>query len=90
MAEKSYFEFVPKSSTDRHLTLLTDLYGLDRPLYFEYLAEQLSVFRGHYSNTILKPDGTATGSVTKEITEAKRKMQMLQYDLICGSDYLYR
>ncbi|MBQ5951228.1 MAG: nicotinate phosphoribosyltransferase [Lachnospiraceae bacterium] len=28
MAEKSYFEFVPKSSTDRHLTLLTDLYEL--------------------------------------------------------------
>ncbi len=77
----SVYQFVP---------LLTDLYGLDRPLYFEYLAEQLSVFRGHYSNTILKPDGTATGSVTKEITEAKRKMQMLQYDLICGSDYLYR
>ena len=68
-------------------TLLTDLYGLDRPLYFEYLRQQLDVFRGHYSNTVLDAAGEASGRKPAAVKDALSRMELLQYDLLFGKNY---
>ena len=70
--------------------MLTELYGLDRPVYFEYLRQQMDIFRGHYSNTVLDAAGVASGKKPTAVKNALAKMELLQYDLLFGKNYLYR
>ena len=69
--------------------MLTELYGLDRPIYFEYLRQQMDIFRGHYSNTVLDTAGTPSGKKPAAVKDALGKMELLQYDLLFGKNYLY-
>jgi len=69
--------------------MLTELYGLDRPVYFEYLRQQMDIFRGHYSNTVLDAAGTPSGKKPAAVKDALGKMELLQYDLLFGKNYLY-
>ena len=80
----------PNLSIYQLVPLLTDFYGLDRPAYFDYLAQQAAVFRGHYSNTVLDAEGVASGKKPAAVKKAMDQMQLIQYDLMFGQQYFYK
>lgn len=68
--------------------VLMELYGLEEPPLFRYLANQLSVYRSRTLGVTILPDGTATDADLTE--EQKRWFQnhwLLQYDLMFGEEY---
>ena len=68
--------------------VLTELYGLDQPPMFRYLANQLSAYRGRTLGVTVQPDGACTEG---ELSEAQQAWfdghWMLQYDLMFGEEY---
>ena len=49
----------------------------------------MDIFRGHYSNTVLDTAGTPSGKKPAAVKDALGKMELLQYDLLFGKNYLY-
>lgn len=74
--------------------MVMDLYGLDQPLLFRYLNQQLDVYRSRTLGVTMQPDDTA---VTQEVSDMTPEQQqwfrnhwMLQYDLMFGREYLLK
>ena len=68
---------------------MMDLYGLQKPLYFEYLTRQLSQgYRSRTLGTTVDPDGTITQQLTDEQMEWYQNHWLLEYDLLFGQEYL--
>ena len=67
--------------------VMMDLYGLEKPVFYEYLTQQLSVYRSRTCGVTILPDGTAS----EELTDAQRAWYddhwLLQYDLMFGKEY---
>ena len=68
--------------------VLTELYGLDQPPMFRYLANQLSAYRGRTLGVTVQPDGSFTeGELSEEQQAWFDGHWMLQYDLMFGEEY---
>ena len=72
--------------------LVMDLYGMEQPLFFRYLDQQLDVYRSRTLGVTIQPDDTP---VTQEVSQMSGEQQqwfrdhwMLQYDLMFGKEYL--
>lgn len=68
--------------------VLMELYGLEEPPLFRYLANQLSVYRSRTLGVTILPDGTATDAdLTEEQERWFQNHWLLQYDLMFGEEY---
>ena len=68
--------------------VLMELYGLEEPPLFRYLANQLSVYRSRTLGVTILPDGTATDAdLTEEQERWLQNHWLLQYDLMFGEEY---
>ena len=68
--------------------VLMELYGLEEPPMFRYLANQLSVYRSRTLGVTILPDGTATdAALTGEQEQWFQNHWLLQYDLMFGEEY---
>lgn len=68
--------------------VLMELYGLEEPPMFHYLANQLSAYRSRTLGVTILPDGTATDAdLTEEQEQWFQNHWLLQYDLMFGEEY---
>lgn len=67
--------------------VMMDLYGLDKPVYYEYLTQQLSSYRARTLGVTVEPDGTTTDTLTEAQQQWYENHQLLQYDLMFGKEY---
>ena len=63
------------------------LYGLDMPPMFKYLANQLSSYRGRTLGVTIQPDGSFSDQLDAQQTEWFNNHWLLQYDLMFGQEY---
>lgn len=68
--------------------LVMDMYGLEKPLFFEYLTEQFPIYHGRSRGNVVNPDGTISDSMTDEQQEWFDKHAILQYDYLFGQKLL--
>ena len=72
--------------------VVMELYGLDKPLMFEYLDQQLDIYRARTLGTTVEPDDTDTVQEVSEMTDEQKRWfgdhWLLQYDLMFGKEYL--
>lgn len=72
--------------------VMMELYGLQKPLFFEYLTQQLAVYRSRTLGVTVQPDGTAVSQAVEEMGQDQQQWfanhWMLQYDLMFGREYL--
>ncbi len=68
--------------------VVMDLFGLEKPLYYEFLTQQLQTMRGRTRGITLHADG----SFNEEMSEAERaaynRQAILQYDYLFGERLL--
>ncbi len=69
-------------------TVMMDLYGLDKPLMFEYLTQQFSVLRARTRGVTLNTDNSTTLDISEEQQEWMNNHQILQYDFMFGEQVL--
>ena len=68
--------------------VMMDLYGLDQPLFFQYLNLQLKEgYRSHTGGVTVHWDGTITQELTEDQAAWNRNHWLLQYDLMFGGEY---
>lgn len=68
--------------------VMMEIFGLDQPLYFQYLTRQLRVaYRANVRGTTMNRDGTTTDTMTDYQTRWNTGHWMLQYDLMFGEGY---
>lgn len=68
--------------------VLMELYGLEEPPMFRYLANQLSAYRSRTLGVTILPDGTTThADLTEEQEQWFQNHWLLQYDLMFGEEY---
>ena len=68
--------------------VLMELYGLEEPPMFRYLANQLASYRSRTLGVTILPDGTATeADLTEEQEQWFQNHWLLQYDLMFGEEY---
>ena len=68
--------------------VLMELYGLEEPPVFRYLANQLSAYRSRTLGVTILPDGTATDAdLTEKQEQWFQNHWLLQYDLMFGEEY---
>ena len=68
--------------------VLMELYGLEEPPMFRYLANQLSAYRSRTLGVTILPDGTTTDAdLTEEQEQWFQNHWLLQYDLMFGEEY---
>ena len=68
--------------------VMMDLYGLEKPLYFEYLTRQLSQgYRSCTLGTTVNPDGSFSNELTEEQRVWYQNHWLLEYDLLFGQEY---
>ena len=65
-----------------------DIYGLEEPLYFQFLNRQLRVAsRTNTRGTTMNLDGTTTQTPSSLQESWSQKHWLLQYDLMFGKSY---
>ena len=69
--------------------VMMDLYGLDKPLLFQYLTDQLTVMRARTRGVTVNPDGTASEEMSEQQRQYYDSHWLLQYDQMFGEDYLH-
>lgn len=68
--------------------VMMELYDLDMPVMFRYLANQLSAYRGRTRGVTIQPDGSiGEGELTEEQQQWFADHWLLQYDLMFGQQY---
>jgi phosphoglycerol transferase MdoB-like AlkP superfamily enzyme len=67
--------------------VMMDLYGLDKPTFYEYLTQQLSAYRSRSCGVTIEPDGSASTELTEQQQTWYDNHWMLQYDLMFGKEY---
>lgn len=68
--------------------VMMELYNLDKPVMFQYLTNQLSVYRSRTRGVTIQPDGSATTEpLTAEQETWFNNHWLLQYDLMFGQQY---
>ena len=67
--------------------VMMDLYGLDMPLWFEKLAEELPVLRARTRGVTVEPDSSLSESMTPQQEALFGENWLIQYDLMFGKNY---
>lgn len=68
--------------------LTMDMYGIEKPLFFEYLTEQYPIYHGRSRGYVSNPDGTISDEMTENQQEWFNKHAVLQYDYLFGQNLL--
>jgi phosphoglycerol transferase MdoB-like AlkP superfamily enzyme len=68
--------------------VMMDLFGLEKPLMFKYLTQQLTVLRGRTNAVTIEPDNTFSFEMTGEQRAWFNKHSILQYDYMFGERLL--
>lgn len=67
--------------------VMMDLYGLKKPIYFDYLLEQMSVYRARTRGVTVLPDGSFSEELTQEQETWYKDHWLLQYDQMFGKNF---
>lgn len=68
--------------------VMMELYGLKKPVYFEYLIQQLRYgYRSRTAGYTVHLDGTVSENLTDEQLQWYNNHWLLQYDLMFGEEY---
>lgn len=67
--------------------VMMELYGMEKPLYFEMLLQQMAQLRGRTHGITVQPDNTCTETVNDAQQKAIDRQWMMQYDLMFGEPY---
>ena len=68
--------------------VMMDIYGIEQPLYFQFLTRQLQVaYRANTRGTIMSRDGTTGNTMTALQQRWNDQHWLLQYDLMFGKGY---
>ena len=71
--------------------VMMDIYGLEQPLYFQFLNRQLRVAdRAYTRGVVMNRDGTTTLEPTEFQQRWNQEHWLLQYDLMFGKGYALR
>ncbi len=65
-----------------------DLYGLEKPLLFEFLTQQMNLYTAQSKGTIYHANGDVTSEITKTEEDLLYNHSVLQYDLLFGERYM--
>lgn len=68
--------------------VMMDLYGLEKPVLFQYLTQQLPVLRARTRGVTVEPDGTFSEELSEQQQAWYDGHWLLQYDQMFGADYL--
>lgn len=68
--------------------LMMDLYGMEQPLYFEFLTQNFEIYRGRTRGITIQEDGSFSEDMTPEEKEAFDRQAVLQYDYMFGNKLL--
>lgn len=68
--------------------VMMDLYGLEKPLVFEYLTQQMPVFHARSRGVTIEPDNTDSLLMTDVQQEWFNKHGILQYNYLFGDELL--
>lgn len=68
--------------------VMMELYGMEKPVLFEFLTDSLSVMRARTRGTTVQPDGTDSAGMTDAQRKCYEDHWLLQYDLMFGESYL--
>ena len=67
---------------------MMDIFGLEQPLYFQYLNRQLRYgYRSFTGGVAVNWDGSMAGSLTARQETWRKDHWLLQYDLMFGDGY---
>lgn len=68
--------------------IVTELYGLKQPVYFEYLLQQMDIYRARTRGVTVEPDGTFSQEMSQEQTKWYEDHWLLQYDQMFGDNFM--
>ncbi len=68
--------------------IMMDLYGLEKPLFFDYLMQQMNLYTASSKGAIYHADGTLTREITQNEENLLYNHSVLQYDLLFGQSYI--
>lgn len=68
--------------------VMMDLYGLEKPLYFDALLEGMSLYRARTRGITVEPDGSFSETMTQVQQQWFDRHWLLQYDLMFGENDL--
>ncbi len=67
---------------------MMDLYGLQKPLLFDFLTQEMSLFRARTRGVTVNPDGNTSEEMTPEQEQWFNDHWLLQYDCMFGEHFL--
>ena len=67
--------------------VMMDLYGLEKPLMFEFLSQEMDLFRARSRGITVNPDGSFSEQMTPEQEQWFDDHWLLQYDMMFGKQY---
>ncbi|NCC08025.1 MAG: LTA synthase family protein [Clostridia bacterium] len=68
--------------------VMMDLYGIEKPLYFDFLTQEMSVMRSRSHGVTVNVDGTYSDDMTDEQKTWFDNQWIWQYDMMFGGDTL--
>ncbi len=77
----------PRMSFYQLIPSVCQWYDLDKPLFFDYLLEQQSSYRGTALGLYLDTNGEASYEIDEDSKSWLEKHRLLQYDLMFGKGY---
>lgn len=67
--------------------VMAELYGLERPIYFDYLLQQMSVYRTRTRGVTVEANGSFSETMTEEQQQWYNDHWLLQYDQMFGKNF---
>lgn len=67
--------------------IMAELYGLERPIYFDYLLQQMSVYRARTRGVTVEANGSFSETMTEEQQQWYNDHWLLQYDQMFGKNF---
>lgn len=67
--------------------VMAELYGLKRPIYFDYLLQQMSVYRARTRGVTVEANGSFSETMTEEQQQWYNDHWLLQYDQMFGKNF---
>ena len=67
--------------------VMAELYGLESPIYFDYLLQQMSVYRARTRGVTVEANGSFSETMTEEQQQWYNDHWLLQYDQMFGKNF---
>ncbi len=68
--------------------VMMDLYGLEKPIFFEFLSQQMEILRVRTRGVTVNPNGSYSEELTEAQAQSVWEHAVLQYDMMFGQDYM--